>query len=221
MNNFNNNSFHMQTNKLKEIAKSKGIMAKELADILGTTKETVSRHMNGKIAISHDFVERYADALDVPPEWIIFEPKGIDVLGRIMPNFIVEQFTSFEEKTKTATAPFSFPPNTAAVLGGNDKEQEFWTDYTLYVFCRSAMANRIVEPETNNRLSIIKHDGNIKVGRIWKSSRTSETNKVCYDIENTRMRGDGSMKREQDVVWATPILTIYTEPKLLGIVIID
>ena len=107
------------------------------------------------------------------------------------------------------------------MLGGNDKEQEFWTDHTLYVFGRAAMSQRIVEPETNNRMSIIKHDGNIKIARIWKSSRTSETNKVCYDIENTRMRGDGAMKREQDVVWATPILAIYTEPKLLGINIID
>lgn len=216
--NMNRNAMGHTANKLKEIARNRGLSNKDLANLVGTTKETVSRHMNGRIDISYDFAERYSEILNCTPEMIIFKPKGIEVMGRITSTYNVTTFTEFEDDVKTAIAPFNFPPNSAAILGGNDKDQDFWTDHSLYIFNRAAMKERTVDSGTTGRLSIMRVGNLIKIGTLNRQAVKNSERKSLYEVTNVRTK---KRLKNQDVVWATPILAIFTELELLGIEIIS
>ena len=210
----NNNNMSVTPNKLKEIANAKGIMAKDLAKSVGTTKETVSRHMNHRVDISYEMALKYGQVLNVAPEMIIFQPQGIEALGTTQPDNSIKMFAA-EDGRKTVTAPFNFPPNTSAVLGGNDSVSKFWTDGTLYVFDKTAMRQRIVDPDTTGRLSIYS-DGKIyALGQIYY---VDIEGRRMYTIVNVRT---GTPTQDIDLVWSTPILAIYTQLDRLGIEIID
>ena len=149
------NEYFMRT-KLKELAAKSGLTGREIAKQLDVTPETVSRHMNGRTAMSFDDAARYSELIGCSPEALIFEPKGIDVIGEIQPDYSVQTFNIIDGH-KTAIG--------------------------------------LVYPDQ------------IKVGEP-----------ATYSVSNTRT---GMPLKNLNIVWATPILTIYTELSLLGIEIID
>ena len=44
----------------------------ELATRIGTTQAHVSRHLNGKIVPSNEYVTKYAEVLEVSRTWLLF-----------------------------------------------------------------------------------------------------------------------------------------------------
>tara|TARA_X000001382_G_scaffold117454_1_gene97140 strand:- start:3312 stop:3956 length:645 start_codon:yes stop_codon:yes gene_type:complete len=202
--------------KLKEFAQAKGITGREIAKQLNVTPETVSRHMNGRTAMSFEDAARYSELIGCSPEALIFEPKGIDVIGMIQPDYSVKTFDIIDGQ-KTASAPFSFPPNTTGVLGGNDENQKYWTDNSLYIFDKTAMREKKVDSHSSERLSIYATKDKIAIGLVYPDQVTPG-NKSTWSVSNTRT---GMPIKNLNIVWATPVLTIYTELSLLGIEIID
>ena len=58
----------MLSEKIKFLRKSKGMSLEQLADIVGTSRQTVHRYENGTITnIPHDKIEALAKALDTTP----------------------------------------------------------------------------------------------------------------------------------------------------------
>jgi transcriptional regulator with XRE-family HTH domain len=209
------NEYFMRT-KLKELAAKSGLTGREIAKQLDVTPETVSRHMNGRTAMSFDDAARYSELIGCSPEALIFEPKGIDVIGEIQPDYSVQTFNIIDGQ-KTASAPFSFPPNTTGIMGGNNKTQKYWTDHSLYIFDKTAMREKKVDSHSNERLSIYATKEQIGIGLVYPD-QIKIGEQPTYSVSNTRT---GMPLKNLNIVWATPILTIYTELSLLGIEIID
>ena len=104
----------MKPTKLKELRKSRGMTLDELAERVGTSKQTIHRYENGIIAnVPHDKVESLASALGTTPQELMGwddEPskeyagvmpltvKQLPVLGDIacgMPIYVEEKHESF------------------------------------------------------------------------------------------------------------------------------
>ncbi|HOO52310.1 MAG TPA: helix-turn-helix transcriptional regulator [Alphaproteobacteria bacterium] len=56
-----------QNNHIKNIRKTKGLTQADLADLAGTTQETIQRLENGKRRLTYDWIKRLSDALGVHP----------------------------------------------------------------------------------------------------------------------------------------------------------
>ena len=59
--------------RIKDVMKDKGLMAKDVAEIMGVTQPTVCRMVNGNITV--DTLHRIANALDVPAAELLERPK--------------------------------------------------------------------------------------------------------------------------------------------------
>lgn len=68
----------MQTLRIKEIVKSKGMTIGDLAERLGVSRQALNRQMQGKLLV--ETAERIAAALEVPV-WQLFVSEK-EILGR-------------------------------------------------------------------------------------------------------------------------------------------
>lgn len=76
----------MLANKLKDLRKQKGLTLEELADKLGTSKQTIHRYENGTIAnIPHEKIKLLAEALGTTPAALMGWDDGISSFDNIMP----------------------------------------------------------------------------------------------------------------------------------------
>ena len=97
----------MKANRLKELRKKCGMTLEGLAEILGTSKQTIHRYENGIISnIPHDKIEALAGALGTPPSVLmgweerdaVSEYRSLPILGRIAcgePIFASEERESY------------------------------------------------------------------------------------------------------------------------------
>ncbi len=76
----------MIANKLKQLRKERGMTLEELAEKLGTSKQTIHRYENGIIAnIPHEKIEKLAYELFVSPSELMGWNEGIYFSSNIMP----------------------------------------------------------------------------------------------------------------------------------------
>ena len=67
----------MLSNKLKELRKAKGLTLEELADRVGTSRQTIHRYENGTISnVPPDKVVSLAEALDTTPAYLMGWESG-------------------------------------------------------------------------------------------------------------------------------------------------
>ena len=109
----------MLANKLKEIRRSKRITLEELAEAIGTSKQTIHRYENGIISnVPHDKVRAMAQVLGVAPTELMGwgdEPadaprvKRLPILGRIAcgePIYASEEYGSYVYADASTDADF-------------------------------------------------------------------------------------------------------------------
>lgn len=72
-------------NRIRELRKKKGWTIKELAARVGTSEATVSRLETHQIAMSVDWLERFAEALHIAPSDLLTrpDPGGVEFIGVI------------------------------------------------------------------------------------------------------------------------------------------
>ena len=76
----------MLSNNLKKFRKEKGLTLEELAQRLGTSKQTIHRYENGVISnVPSDKVEQLAAALGVTPSMLMGWNKSYDGVKGVMP----------------------------------------------------------------------------------------------------------------------------------------
>ncbi len=98
----------MKANRLKELRKARGMTLEGLAEMLGTSKQTIHRYENGIISnIPHEKIEALARALGTTPselmgwgtaEASVTKHKRLPVLGKIAcgePIFAAEERESY------------------------------------------------------------------------------------------------------------------------------
>ena len=124
----------MLASRLKSLRKQKGMTLDELADKVGTSKQTIHRYENGIITnIPHDKIESLAAALGVtPPELMGWEYnstfnnivpisiKRLPILGSIScgePQYAAEEHESFAALDKHIDADFCLIANGDSMIG--------------------------------------------------------------------------------------------------------
>jgi len=77
--------FEMVHARIREIRKQKGLTLQQVADLAGTTAQTIGRLETGMRTLSLKWVNRIAKALDVEPSSLLTLPeKGdIEILGKV------------------------------------------------------------------------------------------------------------------------------------------
>ncbi|MBE6645182.1 MAG: helix-turn-helix domain-containing protein [Ruminococcaceae bacterium] len=76
----------MVANKLKELRHKAGLTLEELAEKLGTSKQTIHRYENGVIAnIPHEKIKRLAEALGASPSELMGWEKSISEYDNLLP----------------------------------------------------------------------------------------------------------------------------------------
>ncbi len=76
----------MVANKLKELRKKNGLTLEEIAEGLGTSKQTIHRYENGIISnIPHEKIEKLASILSVSPSELMGWDDGLYSAYNIMP----------------------------------------------------------------------------------------------------------------------------------------
>ncbi len=76
----------MLSTRLKELRKKNKLTLEELADAIGTSKQTIHRYENGIITnIPHEKIERLAEALSVSPSELMGWDDGLYSVNNIIP----------------------------------------------------------------------------------------------------------------------------------------
>lgn len=126
----------MKSSKLKELRKSKGMTLDELAELIGTSKQTIHRYENGIITnVPPEKVESLANALDTTPGELMgwdndtvksyenvmpMSVKSLPVLGDIacgMPIYADERHESFVSVSDKFDADFCLTARGDSMIG--------------------------------------------------------------------------------------------------------
>lgn len=73
-------------NRIRELREARGLTGKQLAEMVGTTQETISRLETGRRKLTHDWMRLIAKALGVTPADLITAPELQDVLEDVEPH---------------------------------------------------------------------------------------------------------------------------------------
>lgn len=73
-------------NRIRELREAKGLTGRQLAEMIGTTQETISRLETGRRKLTHDWMRVIAKALGVTPADLITAPELQDVLEDAAPH---------------------------------------------------------------------------------------------------------------------------------------
>ena len=65
------------SNNIKKLLAARSMKNSDLAEKLGVHNVTVSRLITGKIQLTQEWIERLSEALNTPPESIIFNVKPL------------------------------------------------------------------------------------------------------------------------------------------------
>ena len=208
----------MLKQKFKKIIKAANLNQKQLANKLGITHETVSRHVNGSTAISNEDAVRYAEILGMPPEFFLFDPPGIDILGTVQPDSTIKK-NDVESSIPKAVAPFSFPFNSIAIQDLHyDEPKNSYRSNRLFVFNKKPMLTKSIGDHAIDNLSVFsawdKNVCQIFIGKLL----LEDVNQNTYSLECIFSKKNN--KNNLKINWASPIINTYYQPSLQGIEII-
>lgn len=94
---FWNNDLAMK-NFLREMRKSANLTQEQLAEMVGTTHPTVQRHENSKRKLTHEWITRYANALNCHPSDITDGPGTIMAATNEQEKSLLHMLRKMSEK---------------------------------------------------------------------------------------------------------------------------
>ena len=200
----------MASSILKDLMQRRGISGKEMALKLNVRVETISRHVNGRTAISVLDASRYAEILDVKPEQILFPEHTIPVLGEIGQQHIVKSYPI----PKTLTGPAPYP---SWVVGYQYARDLGWYSKRVILIDRKHMEEGRVSSLCRDQLSMvsIKSSGEIKLAVV---NADAESDAMASDKRTWILRNpyaaDLIHPVKLELNWASPIAAVIHIPSL-------
>jgi len=200
----------MASSILKDLMQRRGISGKEMALKLNVRVETISRHVNGRTAISVVDAARYAEILDVKPEQILFPEHTIPILGEIGQQHVVKSYPI----PKTLTGPAPYP---SWVVGYQYARDLGWYSKRVILIDRKHMEEGRVSSLCRDQLSMvsIKKTGEIKLAVVNTDSASDAiSGQPRQFILRNPYSADLKHPNKLELNWASPIAAVIHIPSL-------
>ncbi len=180
--------------RIRELRKAKGWTLQQVADLVGTTAQTVQRLETANMTVSTDWLERFADAFSVRAVDLIRDRQvaGIPVYGRLGRDGVKHGVQAKPDRTEhfSLTTPAQDP----VAVRLSDAIGTYRAGSTL-IGNRLANANRL-EAQGRDAL-VLSRDGVLFLGRIVLQDRRL----TVVPIANA-----GPVNFDIDAVWIAPIV---------------
>jgi len=180
--------------RIRELRKAKGWTLRQVADLVGTTAQTVQRLETASMTVSTDWLERFAEAFSVNVVDLIRDRKvtGIPVFGRLGHDGVVHGVSSdparIEDYTLTTPAQDPVAVRLSGMVG------TYRAGSTL-IGNRLNQANNI-QAQGRDAL-VLTREGELFLGRIIIQGR----HLIVAPISDT-----GPVKFDVDATWIAPIV---------------
>ncbi len=214
----------MANNLAKQIARS-GLTKKEVGKLAGGwTPETVSRHISGNIKMTLDHAEEYASVLNCSPYDIMFEALPMPIIGWCHINVEGQIDRVVGKKNYGHVYSHTYRPVETGIVhwSMHDEYQGIWQYLRngLESVLLDPINKKYVHPDAKGHecyaLTSEPYDYHGNSTRLAAGILYPEPGNR-YTIHN----GDrNETLRGQELVWATPLLSMILRPDLRGLKII-
>ena len=212
-------------NNLNECINQSGMTNNEVAAAKGVTPETLRRHKNGKIQMTINDAERYAQILGVEVQRILFHSKPIPVLGTclIQENHIHREL--HQEQKFEVFANGQYLKDRACFLWScEEKYKGEWYEYdnSIQFVKYSPIVDKYIDTSSYQRISVVKTKTPMPINlKGYENETQNLVAGVLYPQPGgvyTVHNGKTNMTyKDLDLEWATPVLSVVFRPDLLGI----
>lgn len=224
INNLNQQMVGM-TNNLGKCIEESGMTVTEVAAAKGVTPETLRRHRNGKIQITINDAERYAQILGVEVQQILFDSKPIPVLGTclIQENHIHRELHQKQKFEVFAIGQY-LTDRACFLWSCEEKYKGEWYEYdnSIQFVKHSPIVDKYIDASSYQRISVVKTKTPMPINLKGYENKTQDLLAGVlypqpggvYTVHNGKTK---ETYEGLELEWATPVLSVVFRPDLLGI----
>lgn len=200
-------------NNLKYYIKLAGMTNAEVAEAKGIAPESVSRHVNGRSAMSVKDAIEYAAILDCRPEQLLFERKPMTVVGSLIEGAEVKFY--LEEDRRRVAVHCSYPPGARLLDRDWLKPNMKPFDGMYMVIDSKPMKTKQVPQSCYGKPAICSYQCNEPDCDDWHFGYF-----VVYPMPDNKFTLQGvygqDLHNMAELNWACPVYDVITRPDLLG-----
>jgi DNA-binding XRE family transcriptional regulator len=217
---------YIMPNNLDAVIRDSGMNKKQVAKAAGVTAETLSRHIHGKVQMTLENAEKYAEILGVDVAKVMFQNPAAPIFceshitkdGKIERNFLPTW-------TRGVQIPGFIGDDLCVAKWTADPEYHGeWYEYNnaFSFFFKQPIIEKKVHPGCIEHVSIIKLKDEIKLpgqnpqiilgGVLYPEPGRKYT---CHSAKL------GINLKGLEVEWATPYRSVIFRPDLAGVTVVD
>ena len=212
-------------NNLDAVIRASGMNKKQLAKAAGIMPETLSRHIHGKVQMTLENAEKYAEILGVSVQKVMFVNPATPIVGSaILKNKeIIRSF--YNTWTQGVQIPAYLGDDLCAIKYTTQSGYTgLWYEYkdALCFYLKDPIVNHYVHQACIQNSCIVMLEDEIKLPNMQATRLIAgvlypEPGEL-YTIDSPK---NGVHFRGVKVRWATPYVSALFRPELRGVTIVD
>ena len=213
-------------NNLDAVIRASGMTKKEVAQAAGVKAETLSRHIHGKVQMTLENAQKYADILNVNVQKVMFRNPPTPIAGECLVNEEGIKRTLYHTWKKGIQIPTYTVADDLCCFENRTIEgyQGFWYEYqnALTFYLKDPIVKDYVHRACVQNACMVKLKNAIKLPKqsetkIFTGVLYPEPGNV-YTIDNPQF---GVNFRGVELQWATPFVSALFRPDLRGVTYVD
>lgn len=213
-------------NNLNAVIRESGMTKKQVAKASGVTAETLSRHIHGKVQMTLENAEKYAEILGVAVQKVMFLNPPTTIVGEItLKNDNVIERTIYTEWTKGVQIAAYVSDDLCCIENKAEKDYTgIWYEYVgaLTFYLKNPIIEKKVHPACIQNSCLIKLYDEIKLPnqnatKLLAGVLYPEPGNL-YTIDSPK---NGVHFRGLKLEWATPFISALFRPDLRGCTYVD
>lgn len=212
-------------NNLDAVIRASGMNKKQLAKAAGIMPETLSRHIHGKVQMTLENAEKYAEILGVSVQKVMFVNPATPIVGSaiLKNNEIIRSF--YNTWTQGVQIPAYLGDDLCAIKYTSQSGYTgLWYEYSnaLCFYLKDPIINHYAHQSCMQNSCLTMLEDEIKLPnqtptRILAGVLYPEPGNL-YTIDSPK---NGVHFRGVKVRWATPYVSALFRPDLRGVTIVD
>jgi len=213
-------------NNLDAVIRSSGMTKKEVAKASNVTAETLSRHIHGKVQMTLENAQKYADILNVPVQKVMFINPPTPIIGECFVNDEGIKRILYHTWTRGIQIPtYTIADDLCCVKNiAEEGYQGVWYEYqnALSFYLKNPIIKDYVHRACVQNPSMVKLKNAIKLPKqietkIFTGVLYPEPGNL-YTIDNPQF---GVNFRGVELQWATPFVSALFRPDLRNVTYVD